>query len=461
MAVIKSGVLIGLSKSAGGLTFYNRKGVQVVRSKPQLSRAYVPTDRQLFYKQLFSYVNDFAKSSQSLMRLISGGWGWSRHRNGSTNLNNFIGYMIRLMSRAEGGRKLPFETVQVNLQEFLANPFYFWLGKGASVASSWPIIYNFQVELVDGPSVRVRLPDVSFQEWIGKVSAASGKFRTGSVPWIVFIKQNRNGTVTDPITFKQMTGGNPYWEASDLLIDPDNTNWNVAVCVTADNDISPLMTSDLAVSPILDRFANAPAVDPVPSPIVTRVWSAGGEFPSGSPFVLGGSIDLNITGTNLDSFPLSIWFYGDNTAYRMDELFTLVSASPELYQYRTVTFSPERSVRAIGSTLGVSIEWPEEPVVIPVLEAVSVNGVDVPARGSVRFSRGDVFRFSGSGLTFESLRFADSSFLPPSSIPVSSNFTLTSATGTEVVAVFSGGAYERNLVSVGTTWEPETIRFSY
>lgn len=122
MATQKTGVLLKVRGSVGGVNFYDRLGVQCLRNKPQRSEHYVSSPAQAFQQGVFKAVADFSKSSYSVTALIRGGWGAKKRGKGRSGYNNFSSEVLRKLSRNEAGTKVDQAAYEANLAAFNANP---------------------------------------------------------------------------------------------------------------------------------------------------------------------------------------------------------------------------------------------------------------------------------------------------------------------------------------------------
>lgn len=106
MGVINSGVMISARKSAAGLNWYKRKGVQCFRAKPQISPDYEPTTAQINQRQLFGTLGLFIKGAPAMRWLVAYGWGGVGSKTGRTKQNNILSELVGRVSRAEDGSRL-------------------------------------------------------------------------------------------------------------------------------------------------------------------------------------------------------------------------------------------------------------------------------------------------------------------------------------------------------------------
>lgn len=182
MGKVVTGLMIGTTRSAGGINFYKRRGEQCFRNKPVLPEGYVPSEAQQLQKNLFSYVNDFAKSTGNMRLLLSAGWGGLKRTQGASNLNNFVGYYIRTVTRDEGGAKLPYVDVIANVNAVSANAADYWHRFGALTKSEWPIYYGSHQVTTFGSGIAGRIFAVEAESYRAELVQYAQAFQNSIMP---------------------------------------------------------------------------------------------------------------------------------------------------------------------------------------------------------------------------------------------------------------------------------------
>lgn len=112
MAILKSGPLIALSKSVGGLNFYRADGTQYVRSKPVLPEGYVPTVNQLLARQLFGLASKNIDRISLLAQMMDLNYSLVNKNATKTYRDVAIGFMMRYLCRDADGKPYSFEAKQ-------------------------------------------------------------------------------------------------------------------------------------------------------------------------------------------------------------------------------------------------------------------------------------------------------------------------------------------------------------
>lgn len=122
MAVIYNGLIISTRKSAGGMNFYKRKGIQCLRNKPVRSAGYVQSAAQNQQNSVFRLVSDFKNNTPNVDVLVRGGWGESVRGKGRTPFNNFSSALLKAITRDEQGNLLRGEAKIASMVDFNDNP---------------------------------------------------------------------------------------------------------------------------------------------------------------------------------------------------------------------------------------------------------------------------------------------------------------------------------------------------
>lgn len=122
MAVIYNGLIISTRKSAGGMNFYKRKGVQCLRNKPVRSAGYVQSAAQNQQNSVFRLVSDFKNNTPNVDVLVRGGWGESVRGKGRTPFNNFSSALLKAITRDAQGNLLRGEAKIASMVDFNDNP---------------------------------------------------------------------------------------------------------------------------------------------------------------------------------------------------------------------------------------------------------------------------------------------------------------------------------------------------
>ena len=194
MAVIKSGIMVGNRRSIGGICFQRRKGTQIAKNKPTRAVTYQPSELQIYYQEMYSWFNTAAKSRTIVMQIIQGGWGGLKKNRGASNLNNWLGYMIRLMTRDAGGAKLAIEQVRARFSVMKTDFYSQWFGLGDMTKSQLPIYYGRRWTNVDNKAF-LRLSIGDLQVYYAKVIQMFPKLRTSET--FQFVCSYRDRTTGD------------------------------------------------------------------------------------------------------------------------------------------------------------------------------------------------------------------------------------------------------------------------
>lgn len=122
MATIVNGLLISARKSAGGMNFYKRLGVQCIRNKPVRNPGYVQSAAQDQQNSVFSLVSAFKNSTAGMDALIRGGWGASVSGKGRTPFNNWSSAVLKAVTRDADGALLVGADREASIEAFTSNP---------------------------------------------------------------------------------------------------------------------------------------------------------------------------------------------------------------------------------------------------------------------------------------------------------------------------------------------------
>lgn len=142
MAILKSGPLIALSKSVGGLNFYRADGTQYVRSKPVLPEGYVPTVNQLLARQLFGLASKNIDRISLLAQMLDINYSLVNNNANKTYRDIALGFMMRYLCRGSDGKPFSYEEKSAIAAELEKKPMTF---VGAMVPLSfqnavpWPV----------------------------------------------------------------------------------------------------------------------------------------------------------------------------------------------------------------------------------------------------------------------------------------------------------------------------------
>lgn len=299
MAIIKSGLLFGLYRSASGMTFYKRKGTNSVRSKPVRSLDWEPSTLQRYYQVVFSDINDFIKSTPIMSPLIEGGWGWSRRGNGSSNLNNIIGYIFRSITRAEGGARRDLSSVQGLHQAFIANPLKYFVERCQIVATKYPLAGHAYVFNGNGNLTRISMDVSEVRKWTEKVYRMEGRFRNGSAPFALVSYGSDESGAGASLAFYKFE---PSAEGYTIRINTDLIKgriWQVCIAINENASAAVTSTSGWAISPAIASSSLRQDV-PVPVfPSITSVSLNGSVVNEGQHFVFNGGDRIVISGANI------------------------------------------------------------------------------------------------------------------------------------------------------------------
>lgn len=143
MATLVNGLLISARKSAGGMNFYKRLGVQCLRNKPVRNPGYVQSAAQDQQNSVFALVCAFKNSTAGMDALIRGGWGASVSGKGRTPFNNWSSAVLKAVTRDGGGALLVGADREASIEAFTTNP-------GKVFRDSCPLVKSKYANLGDG-----------------------------------------------------------------------------------------------------------------------------------------------------------------------------------------------------------------------------------------------------------------------------------------------------------------------
>lgn len=150
MAVIFNGLIISTRKSAGGMNFYKRNGVQCLRNKPVRSAGYKESPAQAQQNSVFSLVSAFKNNAVGMEPLIRGGWGASVRGKGRTAFNNWSSEVLKAVTRDEAGSLLTGEARTESIAAFTTNPGKVFRDKCPLVKSKYPALGEGATATVTG-----------------------------------------------------------------------------------------------------------------------------------------------------------------------------------------------------------------------------------------------------------------------------------------------------------------------
>ncbi len=140
MAVIYNGLIISTRKSAGGMNFYKRNGVQCLRNKPVRSAGYKESAAQAQQNSVFSLVAAFKNNAVGMEPLIRGGWGASVRGKGRTPFNNWSSEVLKAVTRDDAGNLLIGEARVTSIAAFSTNPGKVFRERCPLVKSKYPTL---------------------------------------------------------------------------------------------------------------------------------------------------------------------------------------------------------------------------------------------------------------------------------------------------------------------------------
>lgn len=152
MAVIYNGLIISTRKSAGGMNFYKRNGIQCLRNKPVRSAGYKESAAQAQQNSVFSLVSAFKNNAVGMEPLIRGGWGASVRGKGRTAFNNWSSEVLKAVTRDEAGNLLVGEARTDSIAAFTTNPGKVFRDKCPLVKSKYPALGEGATATVTGES---------------------------------------------------------------------------------------------------------------------------------------------------------------------------------------------------------------------------------------------------------------------------------------------------------------------
>lgn len=234
------------------MNFYKRKGVQVMRAKPVLPADYQPSTYQLFQRQVFRAVIEFAKTNSQVQWLINNGWGGNGTNPGASNLNNFVKEVIMSMTRDKAGVKLPYNDVVQNLDIFLSDPNSWFNTNCQQNMSKYPMYSKdlIQAETVAVGSLtgqRFTVYRADIETYRNQLSKFSQAFVNTLPPGLLVTGSDVNRR---PGTLYQLVGIDG-WEGGDL-------NAPLSFVMTFDEALWGKSTMFYAslVFPALDQYGN-------------------------------------------------------------------------------------------------------------------------------------------------------------------------------------------------------------
>lgn len=324
---------MGLYKSASGMTFYKRRGTSAVRSKPVRSLSWHPSVRQTYFQVIFSAVNDFIKSETWLGALIAGGWGWSRRHNSSSNLNNIIGYIVRTITRREGGQRRPMDEVNALGNEFILRPLKFFVERCQLTASKYPLVGESQILISAGAQSTVQVSYAECVAWYNKVCAMEGKFRSNP-KFYFLVSTGGDGNLLNPnigIYEGEVTDGVVKTSIETSIL--KNTVFQIALGINASTDESYLDPSLWAFSPVVASARLVSSIPPYTPMTITRVEVDNQEKPASSPLQISSGQTVEIYGTALTPNEVLVQFYGSNgtsgNAFRLSSVMDIQTVTPD------------------------------------------------------------------------------------------------------------------------------------
>ena len=165
MAILKSGALISLTKSVGGLNFYRADGTQYVRSKPVLPTGYVPTVNQLLARQLFGLASTNIDRISLLAQMLGLNYSLVNKNATKTYRDVALGFMMRYLCRDADGKPYSFEVKEAMAARLEAAPVPMI---GAMVPLSfqnaipWPVGVNF---VSDSTETQIVITEEGWRYW--------------------------------------------------------------------------------------------------------------------------------------------------------------------------------------------------------------------------------------------------------------------------------------------------------
>lgn len=165
MAIIKSGPLVSLFKSVGGLNFYRADGTQYVRSKPVLPSGYVPTVNQLIARQLFGISSRQIDRVSLLAQMLGVNYSLVNKNATKTYRDVALGFMMRYLCRGSDGRPFSYTVKEELAKELEGDPGRFIAGMvplSFQNAVPWPV----GVRVSDtSSSVQVDITEEGWDYW--------------------------------------------------------------------------------------------------------------------------------------------------------------------------------------------------------------------------------------------------------------------------------------------------------
>lgn len=191
MAVIYNGLIISTRKSAGGMNFYKRKGVQCLRNKPVRSAGYVQSAAQNQQNSVFRLVSNFKNDTPNMEVLVRGGWGESVRGKGRTPFNNFSSELLKAITRDAQGNLLRGEAKVESMVAFSENPGKVFREKCPLTKSAYEALGEgaaLEVTTGDGATgVTLSIPKAVIDAWKAKLPASYDQ-GTAVTQDIVFLK---------------------------------------------------------------------------------------------------------------------------------------------------------------------------------------------------------------------------------------------------------------------------------
>lgn len=334
MAIIKSGFLMGLYRSSSGMTFYKRRGTPSVRSKPVRSLNWSPSVRQTYFQIIFSAVNDYIKSETWMLPIINGGWGWSRKHNSSSNLNNIIGYIIRTISRREGGERRPIDEVNALGNAFMESPLKFFAERCQLTASKYPIAGKGQIVVGEETEDTFQMSYAECMAWYEKVCNMEGAFRS-TPKFYFFISTGGDGNTLSPnisLYGTTISEGMVKTQIDKRIL--SSTVYQVCLAINAGTDEIILDPNLWAISPVVATNGLISNIPPY-TPMSISTISVDGvvRSPTGRLIINTGQ-NVEISGEALRASEILIQFFGSGgssgVAFRLTSLMDVTTDTPKL-----------------------------------------------------------------------------------------------------------------------------------
>lgn len=408
MGIIRSGTMISAAKSAGGLNYYKRKGVQCFRNKATLPADHVPTEAQSSQQTVYRLARQLLRGSAAMRWMVRNGFGEST-RGGSQSAYNAAMSVISLAtSRTVEGELLDTATRSQRRAELAMNAADFYSRYCDLNRSKYRFLAATSVTLNSNGRIIVYLSGLAWRAYKRDLVKRSAEFNVPEseefMPAIVWMIGGQE--ITPEIPFNIQTAqvepdGGLIWSIEGAPQGP--VTFQYAFYFQKNSTPAPGELIDGAITRCSPRvyFENGEA--PPGAGQITRFLFNNEQRDRSQPVSGVPGDQLRFDGTNLD--PNDIFaFADDGSAVVLSSIATIAQSSATVVACTvSVAFSRRRFGRA--GEFG--------PIVTPPDPTVSISGIYTihPEDGSWELRTGLIYitsgtrvRVTGTGLSRDVLR---------------------------------------------------------